>query len=188
MDEVPEAMKRFTFRKFYVQRDLLDIYDIMSTPEEQMQFQEKVPYNSGVEFERWFLNQLNGHFHDFYVIEDTKTRSLVGFVYSYDFRASDGHCMICVYVKPQYRNIGIGALCGLRFLHELFRDYSMRKIYLSIYDYNRQSLLSNLHAGFVEEGCYKAYRFYDGKYWDMHVLAITRDTFYRLHRKTIERL
>lgn len=179
-------MSRYIFRKFIIHRDLQEIYIIMSDPKEQMQFQEKVPYNSSVEFERWLLGQLCGHFHDFYVIEDTANGMMIGFVYSYDFRINDGHCMVCVYVKPKYRNIGIGAICGLNFINELFRDYTMRKIYLTIYDYNQQSLRSNLHAGFVEEGCYKEYRFYGGRYWDMHLLAIDREKFYSLYGDKFE--
>ena len=177
---------KFVFRKFLVRRDLEKIYTIMSDSNEQMEFQEKNPHNSIVEFENWILNQLRGSFHDFYIIEVAETEQMVGFLYSYNFRLNDGHCMICVYIKPEFRNVGVGMQCGIRFIHELFRDYTLRKIYLTVYDYNRQSLLSNLHAGFHEEGCYKDYRYFYGKFWDMHLLAIDRDVFYQLHEKYLE--
>lgn len=174
-------MKKIIFRKFMIRKDLEILYRIMSDPMEQINIQRKASYNSTVEFEEWILEQLKGHFHDFYILEDIEKHRVAGFVYSYDFRISDGHCMICVYVMAEYRNLGVGAMCSLQFLDELFRDYPMRKIYLSIYDYNRQSLQSNLHAGFREEGCFKEYRYFNGKYWDMHILAIDRNTFYKLH-------
>lgn len=178
-------MTPLKFRKFYIQKDLGEMYQIMTNPEEQMAFQAKLAFNSNVEYEQWLLDQMRFHYHDFYVLEEPETGKFAGFLYSYDFRQGDGHCMICVYVKPEYRRFGAGAAAGLRFMDELFREYPLRKIYVTIYDYNNQSLKSNLHAGFQEEGCYREYRYYDGKYWDMHLLAMTREAFRCVREKFV---
>lgn len=171
-------MNKLRFRRFEHNKDLLNLYYVMTNVNEQMFFHSKTVFNSNVDYEQWLLGQMKYHYHDFYILEDSDNDSkFAGFMYSYDFRLNDGHCMICVYLTPEYRNVGYGAYAGIKFIKEIFQEYPVRKIYLTIYDYNKQSLQSNLSAGFTEEGCLKEYRYYDGKYWDMHFLAITRETF-----------
>lgn len=60
-----------------------------------------------------------------------------------------------------------------------FVDYPIRKVYFEIYDYNTQSLSSNLQAGFTEEGCLKEYRYHNGVFHDLHILAMSRQDFYK---------
>ena len=83
-----------------------------------------------------------------------------------------------IFLNKKYRDVGVGALCGVQFLDELFSNYPLRKIYIDVYDYNKQSLACNLGIGFVEEGCLKGYRYNNGEYHDMHLLSITREKFY----------
>lgn len=37
-------------------------------------------------------------------------------------------------------------------MKQLFKQYPLRKIYVDIYDYNQESLKSNISAGFEIEG------------------------------------
>ncbi len=169
---------KLTLRKFDFRSDLEDLFYIMMDSQDQMLFHGRFQVNSLPDFEKWMINNTAHIYHDFYVIFDESDYNIVGYIYSYDYRAYDGHCKVCTFIKQKYRDIGVGAICGINFLNELFVNYPIRKIYIDVFDYNRQSLKSNLDAGFVEEGLLKEFRYYDGKYHDMHLLAITRERFY----------
>ena len=174
----------FTFRKFNFRNDLADLFDLMTDARDQALFHCRFPVNSLPDFEKWMIANMTHLYHEFYVIVAKDNYSIVGYVYSYDYKFFDGHCKVCIFLKKQYRDVGMGALCGMRFMSDLFSSYPLRKIYIDVYDYNEQSLQCNLGIGFVEEGCLKDYRFLDGKYHDMHLLSITRDAFFE-HKKKV---
>lgn len=166
------------FRKFDFRNDLPDLFDIMMDSRDQALFHGRVQINSLPDFEKWMIGNMSHFYHDFYVVTAENDYKIVGYVYSYEYRVYDGHCKVCVFLNREYRGMGVGALCGIRFLDELFSAYPLRKVYAEIFDYNKQSLESNLGFGFVEEGCLKDYRYLNGSYHDMHLLAITREKFY----------
>lgn len=168
---------RINFENFSVNTDTPILYKMMMDLDDQYLFLNKIKINNDIEFERWIVEQSRSFFHDFYIIKHED--SIIGFVYSYNFRPLDGHCKICTYIDKKYRNKGIGGVVAIRFMHLLFRDYPLRKILLEVYSYNYQSLLSNLKAGFTEEGCIKEYRYYNGEYHSLHILSIDRRTFYQ---------
>ena len=165
-------------RKFNFRTDLEDIFRLMTDSREQSLFHGRMQINSLPEFERWMVANMAQFYHDFYVIFDESSYNIVGYVYSYEYRVYDGHCKVCIVLNKQYRDVGVGAICALRFLNELFTSYPLRKIFIDVYDYNKQSLQSNIDAGFVEEGCLKECRYYNGKYYDTHILGLTRERFY----------
>ena len=169
-------MNTSKLRKVNVKKDLEEIFLMMMNAKEQMLFYSKININSVMEFENWFLNQLRYNYHDFYVAT-TSTDEIIGFVFSYEFAAHDGHCNFCVYIKEGYRTTGTGAYAAIVFLDELFREYPLKKVYSHIYNYNKQSLACNISGGFVEEGCLREYRYYDGESHDLHIMSIDRSTF-----------
>ena len=121
--------------------------------------------------------KLKNEFHDFYIVKETKKNIKVGYVHNYDFSLKHGHCKLVTYICPTYRNTGIGAFASVYFLAKLFKTYPLRKVYSTIYDYNTESLKSNLEAGFVEEGVLKNYRYHDGKIHSIHYLSLNRQEF-----------
>lgn len=78
--------------------------------------------------------------------------------------------------------MGIGAMATLSFMKQLFKQYPLRKIYVDIYDYNQESLKSNISAGFEIEGVLKEYRYLNGKYHSLNVLSISRECFEKRYR------
>ena len=166
------------FRKFNPRTDLEIMFDMMIGSRDQMLFHGKVQFNTVNDFEDWLMTNMSRTYHDFYVVCDGETKEILGYAYSYEYRRYDGHCKVCIVISEKYRAVGVGAIIGLRFLNELFVNYPLRKVYIDIYDYNKQSLKSNIDAGFIEEGLLKEHRYYDGKYYDMHLLGLTRERFY----------
>lgn len=174
-----------SLRKFNFRNDLEDLFNLMMDSKDQILFHGRIQINSLPDFEKWMINNMTHVYHDFYVICDDNDYNIVGYIYSYEYRTYDGHCKVCTFLKSKYRDIGVGAICGIRFFDELFSSYPLRKIYIDVYDYNKQSLASNLDAGFVEEGCLKDFRYDNGGYHDMHLLAITRENFYKKFKEVL---
>ena len=145
--------------------------------EDQYLFSSNLVFNTENSFLSWLNNRLIGEFHDFYKV--CCGDICIGFVYSYDFSLVDGHCKAVAYVDEAYQNTGYGCIAGAMFIKKLFDSYPLRKVYTTVYDYNRQSLDSNLRAGFTEEGCIRGFRYYNGEYCDLHILSVEREAFYQ---------
>ena len=162
--------------------DMDKLFKLYSDLETRFLFTNLLQIKSKDDFCEWFHFQVTNRFHEFRVIEDKGI--FAGFCYSYDYQP-DGVAKTAVCVSPEYRSSGIGAVGELLFLDELFRMYPIRKIYNHVYAYNENSLRSNLDGGFEIEGQLKEYRFLDGAYHDLFILAITREKFYCLHNDTL---
>lgn len=163
--------------------DIDKLFNLYADLETRLLFTNLLQIKSKDDFCEWFRFQVTNRFHEIRIIEDNGL--FAGFCYSYDYQP-DGIVKTAVCVPPEYRNSGIGAIGELLFLNELFRMYPIRKIYNHIYAYNENSLKSNLDGGFEIEGQLKEYRFLDGDYHDLFILAITREKFYDLHKDTIK--
>lgn len=159
-----------------ISSDLSYIYQVMCNYEQQCLFSKSQTIRFFEDFERIFIDELRSFYHLFKVVKNEK-KEIIGFVYSYNYRETDGHCSIVTYVDERYQATGAGIEASMMFIKMLFKQYPLRKIYTQVYEYNEQSLICNQKAGFQEEGCYKEYRFHNGEYWDMHILSMTRDAF-----------
>lgn len=104
----------------------------------------------------------------------------VGFVYSYDTNAWDGHTFICLYVTANGRGQGLGREGGALFVRYLMTYFPYRKIYADVFEFNRVSHMFVSEYGFVEEGVFPSHRYYDGKNWTLRRLALYRDKWDQL--------
>jgi len=63
------------------------------------------------------------------------------------------------------------------FLQYVFGNWNFRKLYLEVVEYNLGSFASGLGHLFQEEGRLREHRYFAGRYWDQHTLAIYRNTW-----------
>lgn len=150
--------------------------------EDQFLYSTNLHFNTKQEFEIWIQERLSREFHDFFLIRDAIRDNLIGYVHNYDFSLIDGHCKLSIYIDGEYRKTGIGGFVMVKFLNYLFTKYPLRKVYSTIYDYNYESLTSNLAAGFVEEGVINEYRYHDGKNYAIHYLSMSYNQFNNIRK------
>lgn len=162
-------------RRLYIEKDLDFIFKVFSNYDEQILIARRIDIKSFEDFRDWFIFQLKHHYHEFRIIEENN--NVVGFCYSYDY--VDGNIKTVLHIIRERQNSGIGAMSEILFLDELFKIYPIRKVYNHIYSYNEQSLNSHISAGFEEEGKLKEYRYFNGEYHDIYIMAITREMFYK---------
>ncbi len=174
------------FRKPDMERDLRPLF-LMMTDDDQYLFSTRVLCNTERDFSSWLADRLRGDFHDFYVITASNAPTPIGFAYDYDFSLRDGHCKLCVYVSKEYRTIGLGGIAAVSFMDLLFNTYPIRKVYSTIYEYNQQSLQSNLRFGFIKEGTLEKFRYHNGQYHNLHYLSLSRQQFEKVRSNFMRR-
>lgn len=168
----------FVLRKFNFRNDIQDLFDIMADPDYQMLFHKKMNINTLLEFDAWLQNNFKGNFHEFYVVSDKRNLGMLGFVYSYDYSPVNCNCKFTLVLRRDVQGTGLGVMVGIRFLDMLFRNYPLKKVFSLVYDYNQQSIQSQVQAGFCHEGAFKEYRYYNGMFYDLHILSMPREIFY----------
>ena len=67
----------------------------------------------------------------------------------------------------------------------LFRQLPFRKIYFDVFDFNPLVVRIWRKLGLAEEGLLKGERFWDGKYWDVHVFALYREAWPDLRARVL---
>ena len=139
-------------------------------------------------FERWITEKFaRNDYHDFFMIEDSLGNT-IGFTYSHDYYIYDAHCKYTLCLYEEYQNRGDGAIAGIKMLDYLFSKYPLKQVFISVFDYNSNSLNINRRGGFEEVGVLPEYRYKGGGYYSLHVMRITREHFYEVHRKHLSKI
>ncbi len=180
-------MYKVNLRLFEYEKDIKCLYDYMTKPENKILFSHVFQTNSDREFVEWLNSRFKCLYHDFYMIElenrEGDKNTSIGFTYSYDFFANDGHCKLGLCLFEKYQNKGYGVGAALKMLNYLFATYSLNQVFTTVFDYNQNSLQSNLKGGFKEVGILPNYRFYDGQYYSLHYLTMERENFKKISSK-----
>ncbi len=176
-------MDKLILRKVDYAKDLLLLYRYMTDADSQYLLSEQFEVNTLQMYERWLNSRFEmGVYHDFFMVEPSNGQT-IGFTFTYDFSLSNGHCKYTLCLFKEYQKTGFGVAAAIQMMKHLFRIYPLRQIYISVYDYNADSLSANLKGGFEEVGIYPEYRYFNGAYFDLHVLRMTREQFNFLYKK-----
>ena len=158
------------FRPILDEADRHFLFSCFTNPQEQYLCFPALRINTFQDFEIWLQENLRSDFHTFFLI--TIKSQTVGFIYSYRQSLIDQLAFIAIYLTPPFRQGMIGSLAMLYFLNYLFSYYPLKRAYMSVYDYNVESI-QNLHeAGFEEAGCLKKARYWQGKENDILYFSI----------------
>jgi len=166
-----------TMRNYVAGADYGEVYRLFTNIAVNSMIINKPDHNSMAVFSKWFDRHLETDYHDFMVFT-TPEGKFVGFAYSYEFHGLDGHCRFTVAVKPEFQMTGAGGMISIQFLEYLFMHYNLRKIYIHIFEHNNHSRQCAESFGFFLEGTLKEYRFYNGRFEDVLIYAVTREGFY----------
>jgi len=176
-------MQDLILRKIDYNNDLHVLFKYMTDLESQSLISEQFQINTIQMFDRWLSSRFEmGVYHDFFMIETVGGKT-IGFTFSYDFSLANGHCKYTLCLFNEYQGTGLGASAAIQMMNYLFKAYSLKQIYISVYEYNKESLRMNVRGGFEEVGVFPGYRFYAGEYHNLHILRITRKIFNSKYNK-----
>ncbi|MFC4118922.1 GNAT family N-acetyltransferase [Nonomuraea zeae] len=118
------------------------------------------------------------------LVAETRDRRPIGLAVAFNAVFEAGHVELGVAVDPGYQKRGgWTAAIGLGLLRHTFLSWPVHKVYGRIPAFNLADLRGLTRLGWVEEGTMRDYCFYDGHYWDEHVLALTREAWEKIDRR-----
>lgn len=96
----------------------------------------------------------------------------IGTIYAYNLNLTDGCVFVTLYLEDRFQDAGYGPEVLAVFLHHLFCQHSLHKIYFEVYAYNQMSIRTLQSAGFSQEGCFKEHRLLSGQRYDLFRFAV----------------
>jgi RimJ/RimL family protein N-acetyltransferase len=112
----------------------------------------------------------------------------VGLVFDYSRNVEDGLTRATSLLTTENVGRGAGITGSGLFMDWLFQALPFRKIYHEVFSYNPSVVRIWRKLGLTEEGIFKADRFWNGDYWDLHVFALYRETWHAIRPRVLRRL
>lgn len=109
-------------------------------------------------------------------IDDTKEHCDIGtvFIKNIDMQQQKGEFGIQI-GEDKFRGMGYGKEAACQMLAIAFNELHLNRVYLSVLKSNVSAIKSYLNAGFLKEGILKEDYFRDGVFYDVIVMAITKN-------------
>jgi len=121
-----------------------------------------------------------------FMVEDASTGELAGLAVlaSPDFR--NRFAYFSVAASPQYMESGLLIDAGVLLIEYAFRTWDFRKLYAEVSGFNLPQFRSALGRYLEEEGRLLKHEFFNGEYWDVHLLALYRDRWFDEARRLLK--
>ena len=123
-----------------------------------------------------------------FIVEHKETRQRIGHVTAYDASERHGWCRIAVAIDPALSHQGWALESFALFFNYLFTTWNFRKLYGEMLEPAYADMASGANRWFRVEGRLHEHEWYDGRYWDLILLALHRDDWDREGRPLVEKL
>lgn len=156
------------------------IYDAYQEYDSIYLFCNQLEIKSKNEFWDIITNKLENIYDEYMIVINKENNAPIGFIYSYNYNINNQTIYTAIYIKEKYRKGIVGATAGIIFYNYLFKIKPIRKIYCTVYEYNKDSLKLLNTAGFKEEGILRKHRYMNGNYYNMYMMALKRNDLYKI--------
>ena len=123
-----------------------------------------------------------------FIIEGAGTRKPLGLVAVTSPNFRDGFAYVSALGPPESQGLGLIAEGVLLGFHYAFSTWPFRKIYMEATEESYRAFKSGLGRFFVEEGRLKQHAFWNGRFMDLLILAVYRETWARHTATMLKRL
>jgi RimJ/RimL family protein N-acetyltransferase len=110
-----------------------------------------------------------------FLVERRETGQPVGLQTAYQADLANRTCYLAMMADQIHTGSGLLLEGALLFVDYLFSTWDLRRIYAEVPGYTFNSFKSGVGRYFVEEGKLSEHSYHAGQYWDLHLLAISRD-------------
>jgi UDP-4-amino-4,6-dideoxy-N-acetyl-beta-L-altrosamine N-acetyltransferase len=83
---------------------------------------------------------------------------------------------------------GIGSLMEIAALDYAFNEMKLEKLYCEVLEFNDAVIKFHKKHGFQQEGIFKKHHFSDGRFWDVHRLAIFKNDWTKCRNYLVNRI
>lgn len=156
------------------------VYNLYQDYNSMYLFCNQIEIKSQNEFWDIISFRMKNIYNEFMIILNKENNYPIGFIYSFDYNDKNQTIYTAICIKAEYRKNIVGATAGMIFYNKLFKTTPLRKIYCTVYEYNKDSLNLLKTAGFKEEGLLKKHRFFNGNYYNMYIMSLNREDLYKI--------
>jgi RimJ/RimL family protein N-acetyltransferase len=129
--------------------------------------------------ERWQASLWDGVLAQFIAIDRSQTKA-IGIVCLYNVDHRHGHGFLAAAKFEPNRRSPVFLEAVSLFIDYVFGCWNLRKLYLEATEMALAQYGSGVGRFFVEEGRLRAHRYFAGRYWDSHILALYRDSWQQI--------
>lgn len=156
------------------------IYDAYQDYDSIYLFCNQLELKSKNEFWDIITYKMENMYDEFMIIINKESNIPIGFIYSYNYNTNNQTIYTAIYIKENFRRSIVGATAGMIFYNYILRVKPIRKIYCTVYEYNKDSLNLLKTAGFKEEGILRKHRYINGEYYNMYIMSLKREDLYKI--------
>lgn len=128
-----------------------------------------------------FNNEMNhlikNDYRSLKIIFENYTNKRIGFMFAYKVRNWDSHAFVTIYISDEYRKTLYSIEAGILYVHHIFEDLKINKIFFEIYSYNTYSIDIMRFPGVIKEATLKDFRRHNDEYYDLYIYSITKEDF-----------
>jgi RimJ/RimL family protein N-acetyltransferase len=112
-----------------------------------------------------------------FIVEHRETRQRIGRVLAYEANDRHGWCHFAIVMDPSLNRMGWTLEALALFLNYLFKTWNFRKLYAETPEYVYDDFASGAGSSFHVEGRLGRHEWFQGRYWDLLLLAMYREDF-----------
>ncbi len=106
--------------------------------------------------------------------------ALIGMVSLHDINWTSRHGTLTIAIyRSDYRGRGIGTEATSLILNYAFDFLNLHRVKLEVYEYNKTAIHIYEKLGFVREGVWRSQRYLRGRYYDVVLMGILKDEWYK---------
>jgi RimJ/RimL family protein N-acetyltransferase/acyl carrier protein len=155
------------------EQDYRALYSIVGSGEYLVRWRYRGSTPSPEEFRKDLWQDVLAQF----VVTNKSDRAVIGLVTAYHANHRNQVAYVAGFSVPRYRNSGALLMGFELFFDFLFLNWNFRKLYTEAIEFNLAQFNSLQLNIFEEEGRLRDFEYYDGRYWDLVVSAITRESW-----------
>lgn len=122
-----------------------------------------------------------------FVIETPESRKRAGLVVAYNADQANGTVYLATLIDNEYHR-KVWPMEGiLLFVDYLLQNWNFRKIYAETPEFSASQFSSGVGTFFEEEGRLRQHQYFQGKYWDFIIYALTRKLWEERGRAALEK-
>ena len=160
--------------------DILRFVKWLNDPEVRRYLAMYMPLSQAEE-EKWFERQLEDQNSKVFAIE-TEEGVHIGNIGLHNIDWKNRKAILGIFIgEKEYWGQGYGSDAIRALLGFAFREMSLHRVYLSVYDYNERAIRCYEKCGFRHEGRLRKAHFSDGRYHDELMMGILREEFEELN-------
>ncbi len=182
-----DGLPGFTFRGITLRRieegDMPFLFRLFADPQRSHLWSRNRTVHDEREFQEAWIGWTRDTMGAKFLVE--RSGQPLGLVFEHGRSLEDGHTRVSALLEEGATGHGAGVIATVLLQRWLFRNLPLRKIYHDVYAYNEAVVRMHRKLGFVEEAVLRGDRYWNGRYWDLHMFALYKDAWPRVHDRIL---